>query len=351
MPSRSTRLPAPRHSLGRSRAWARLGRAALPLCLGLALGCGGRDATFEHGDPGALALIERALESSVLGKEHVAFAQLEAGLDEFPRSFELRREYAGCAVRTERLALGIEAFELLLAAEPEEVGVARSLAHACLSGGFLARAEAPIQWLSARADADAFDLDLASRLTFERGDLDAAASWAERARALAPEDPAVAFQLARVRVAAGDPETRAALERTLELDPGQTQARFALGTLELQTGHDEAGQRQLKLREEVRRLDGKAFRALAAKPRLEAARQLSRELPDWSAPLLEVARAQLELGQPKKAQETLRRAAELRPDSLERAELNYAAALARGEQASAAEWLAVWKEKSGRQDP
>lgn len=324
-------------------------RAVLVLLLAGAA-CSESRATFEHADPTGLARVEAALELSVLGNDHAAFQLLSAALEELPRSFEVRFEYASSAVRTERLALGIEAYEELWAAEPERLAVARNLAHASLSGGFLEHAAPPILWLSGRAEASGFDLDLASRLAFERGDLVAAEDWARKAVSRAPDNARAVFQLARVLLAAEDPGARGALERTLALDPGQTQARFALGTLELQSGNQQAGELQLAQRELLRRLKGADFRVLAAKPRLEVARQISRELPAWSEPLLEIARAQLELGQPKKAQETLERAAELRPDSLDRIELQYAAALARGERRNAREWLAIWKERSEHPD-
>lgn len=310
-------------------------------------GAGGTKPHFSRADPEALLVVDEATNLSASGQHLVAFAKLEAALALFPDSFELRLAYADAAARTERLALAIEAYEDLQAAEPKNPHIARKLAQTALSGGFLKPADRAVGLLLAQDEPAARDLQLASQLAFEHGDLEGAIKWADRAEAMAPDDPLVAYQLARSLVAKESGRAQAALERTLELDPGQAQARFALGTLLLQAGETQAGEAQLGLQAVIRKVANTKFASLDSEERLSRARRAARALPRWSRPQLEIARVQLERGQPKKALATLELATSLLPESLDLYELHYATALALGQKQAAKKWARLWKEHAG----
>jgi len=318
--------------------------------LTLVAACGGPSGdtpNFEHGDPEAQAVVDEALDLSAAGNHLFAFAKLEEALPVFPDSFELQLAFADAAARTERLAVAIETFEELLKAEPTNAALARKLAQTALSGGFLEPADRAVETLVTQDSPEATDYQLASQLAFEHGDLEVAIEWADRAAALAPTDPSVAYQLARSLVAQGNDRAQAALERTLVLDPGQAQARFSLGTLFLQAGDTEAGEAQLALQAVIRKIANKKYATLDAAERLARAQRAARALPTWSRPQLEIARIQLERGQPKKALLTLESAASLLPDSLDLYELHYATALALGQKKAAKKWARLWKQKAG----
>lgn len=281
------------------------------------------------------------------GDNEAAFQVLSSGLRDFPRSFELRAEYAMVAARTERSALAIETWEGLIAAGGSVRDLQRHLARASLAGGFLEHARAPIQSLIARQDAGAEAFDLASRLAFEAGDLERAVTMAREAVQRDTKNPRIAYQLARVLVAADDDAARDRLVRTLVLDPGHVQARFSLGTMDLQADRTSSGDEHLRLRGLVQRLAGKDFKTATPEARIAQAKAVAKELPNWSKPVLEIARAQLALGKPKKAQTTLQRAADLAPHDFDLSELHYAAALARNQKQVAKRWLGIWKRERG----
>jgi len=265
----------------------------------------------------------------------------------FPRSFEVRLEYARHAATAGNSAQALETFEALGAAAPDDRAVARRLCNLCLFVGQLDRAAAPLQRLLGADEPTAEDHVLAARLARARGDLTAALDFARTAVRAAPESAAAHHELARVLLEANAPDEAAAtaeLEAALALDPGLAEARFLLGTLLLQAGDELAGQRALDAGTLAEQLTSADFRARPAEERLQRAHQLAARIPDWSRPWLEVARAELELGRPKKAELSLARAGELRPDDVERLKLLFAAAKAAGRTQLADQRLAAWRE-------
>ncbi|HVZ43474.1 MAG TPA: protein-glutamate O-methyltransferase CheR [Ramlibacter sp.] len=99
----------------------------------------------------------------------------------------------------------------------------------------------------ADADADAATLAARARGAADRGDLEAALAWCERAVAADKMNPrwhylnaSILQELGRAREAA------AALRRTLYLDPGHALAHVALGTLARRAGLAEASARHLR---------------------------------------------------------------------------------------------------------
>lgn len=304
----------------------------------MAAACGGGP-RFEHDEPEAVAALNAALAS---GEGLQTLKELRA---RYPNSFEVQLEYARRAASAGNNAQAIEVFEALAEDDPTSATVARKLAALCLFVGQLERAAAPIGALMAEDPAPA-DLVLAARLAHARGDLKDAEALTQRALAAAPDDNSAHFVLAQVLFDGDDPGSEAVRDELLAAllgDPGLAEAHYALGTWYLQAGDEAAGGRQLEAATLVDELTSKAFLDAPAKERMQRAYQIGARLPTWSAPMLEVARAELELGRPKKAEASLGRAAKLVPQTPERHKLLFAAAKARGEEALAAERFEAWR--------
>jgi Flp pilus assembly protein TadD len=111
------------------------------------------------------------------------------------------------------------------AAEADSVQQARAL----LEAGRAQEAAQMLERLAARAPRDPAPLVELGRLEIGRGRFAEAAAHLERARALAP-DPHTDSLLAHAFLQMNRmPEARAALERTLALDPGDAGSRYNLG--------------------------------------------------------------------------------------------------------------------------
>ena len=187
---------------------------------------------------------------------------------------------------------------------------------------------------------------LAARLAHASGDLAGAERAARAAVAARSNSSAAHHELALVLLELeplDEAAARAELEAALALDPGLAEAHYALGTLLLQMGAEAPGQRALEASALVHELDSPAFGKLPPTKRIQRAYQIGARLPSWSRPLIEIARAELELGRPKKAESTLERAATLAPNDPERHKLLYATAKATGNKALAQKRLTAWR--------
>lgn len=327
---------------------------ALVLALLLAGACGeGAPSGLEPAGPEAQALAEGVADALVSGDSHGAFARAEAALELFPGARELHVELAHAAAATNRPGLAIETWNALLpgAAPDERLRLQRRIAHEALTHGLVAEAAAAVADLAALPAPEAFDHLLLSLDAFERGALDAALAHARRGQELDPRDATLAYQVARCELTLELPAARASLERTLELDPGQDRAYFNLAQLAIERGDEAAADELFARQNTIRELTRKAFTSLPPKQRLQLAGKIARELPEWSLPAIEIAQAQLELGQPRRTQETLEEARQKRPFNLRTIELSYAAARARNQENEARQWLRRWRQASGLEAP
>lgn len=321
----------------------------LALCLASLFACGG-DAQLEPAGPEALTLADQVAEQLLGGDAHGAFAAAGAALALYPRARELHVEYAQAAVATNRPGLAIDTWQTLRdsASSPaERHRLEQQIAHEALTHGLVERAATAVAALRALPEPGAFDLLLISLDAFERGELERALTAARAGRALDARDATLAYQLARAELALGQDQARATLQATLELDPGQDRAYFNLAQLDIEAGADASAEAALAKQATVRELTRKSFTDLNPKQRIQLASKVARELPEWSLPHIEIAAAQLELGQPRKAQETLDIARVKRPFNLRTIELSYAAARASNQPKEARAWLKRWREATG----
>jgi len=300
--------------------------------------CGGGP-TFEHGLPEANAALDAALEA---GSGMAAFESL---LARYPSSYEVKLEYAHRAASAGNNAQALQTFEELSRADSADKAAARKLAALCLFVGQLDRAAVPIaSLLLDQPTSD--DQVLAARLAHARGDLVEAEARGRAAVAADSKNSAAHFELALILLDGEAPESpavEAELKAALASDPGLAEAHYALGTWLLQADDEAAGKRQLETSQLARELTAPAFLKVAPQERMQRAYQIGARLPKWSQPLLEIARAELELGRPKKAEASLALAAKLVPNTPERAKLLYATAKARGDQAQAKKRLKEWR--------
>lgn len=293
---------------------------------------------FERANPEALAAIEKALETN---------APLDELVARYPNSYEVRFESARRAATSGNSALAIETFEELGADAPDDLVLARRLCNLCLFVGQLDRAEVPLARLLDRPQPSSEDRVLAARLARARGDLPGATTHARAAVLQDPSSSRAHHELALVLLESTTPDERTAtaeLRAALALDPGSTDAHFTLGTLLLQAGGEDEGRRALEASALTQELGSASFRRLPVASRQQRAHQIAARLPNWSRPWLEIARAELELGRPKRAEVSLARAAELLPDDVERYKLLYAAAKAAGKSQLATQRLAAWRQ-------
>ena len=303
-----------------------------------------------RGDAAALARVEVALEHLAGGRRPDALATLEACLDAHPGSLEANLEYARLAATSGHTAPALATYERLHAADPTDDGVARGLARLALFLGREDLAGRAADVLAADASSSAADLALAAEVALAAGDVPLARSRAEAAVERDPMDPAAHHQLALAMLEELD-DTLATgpvqntLRVAVHLDPGRTEARHLLATLLMQVGKEELGRGLLDANALIAELGSAEYAALGPRPRMKRAREVADDLPTWSRPALEIARAQLALGQAAKAEETLVGAMDLRPRSLELYKLRYAAALARADAKAADNWLERWNLK------
>ncbi|MDF1800162.1 MAG: hypothetical protein P1V81_13365 [Planctomycetota bacterium] len=342
--------------------------AAACLLAGVALlgACaGGTDPTgaaFVRADAEAVAEVAVALERLAGGDRAGAFATLEAVVARHPDSYEAQLEFARLAATNGSTAPALAAYQALFAANlaagvPHDPSVARGLTRLAL---FLGQTDVAVEASASLAGpgATAADLALAARAAFESGDPATARLHAEAAVAADPRDAEAHHQLALALLelpgAAVDATqttgAQASLRKAIQEDPGRIEARFLLGTLMLQADDTIRGERLLEVTELVRELDTPGFLALEPRARIRRARQIAEEVPAWSRPLLEVARAQLALGQPAKADETLAEAMQLKPKTLELYKLRYAAAIARNDPKAQKNWLQRWTDKRSQDE-
>lgn len=331
------------------------------------LACGGGAPPHDHvevagsvvrDDPTAVAAVDGALELLVSGDRAGAHAALTAALDRHPDSYEALLEHARLGAALGDTAPALATYQRLFLADPADVPVARGLARLAL---FLGRVDlaGPAADALAGPDAAAGDLALAAEVALAAGDVELARTRAEEATRVDPKHPDGHHQLALALLegaALGGPDATAtdqvqvALRKAIHQDPGRVEARHLLGTLLLQGDAEARGTRLLDSIELVRELEDPAFAAGDPAERIQRARAIGVELPGWSRPQLEVARAQLALGQPVKADATLAEAMAKRPRLLELYKLRYAAALARGDTKAERNWLERWTEQRSQDD-
>lgn len=324
--------------LDRPRFWAAAGLLALAACAD-------RPAFVTAGVE-AQALADRVAELLMTGDTHGAFEAANQALLIYPEVRELHEELAHAAVATNRPALAIETWQALLASttDPaERHALNQSIGFEALTHGLVELGASAIAELRTLPDPSASDCLLMSLDAFERGALDEALDAAQTGADKDPRDATLAYQVARVELALGRDSARAALERTIELDPGQDRAHFNLGQLAMERGDDAAAEAALASQARIRQLTKQSFVEMPPKVRLQLATEVASDMPTWSLPLIEIAQAQLELGQPRKTQETLERAREAQPFSVRLIELSYAAARARGQEIEARMWLQRWR--------
>jgi len=344
--------------------------AAVCLLAGVALlgACAGDSdqapTSFVRADAEAVAEVAVALERLASGDRVGAFATLEAVVARHPESYEAQLEYARLAATSGSTAPALAAYQALFAADapagtagPSDPSVARGLTRLAL---FLGQTEVAVEASASLTGpgATAADLALAARAAFESGEPAAAKLHAEAAVAADPRDAEAHHQLALALLelpgAAEDAtqtaEAQASLRKAIQEDPGRIEARFLLGTLMLQADDVVRGERLLEVTDLVRELDTPGFQALDPRTRIRRARTIAEEVPAWSRPLLEVARAQLALGQPAKADETLAEAMQLKPKTLELYKLRYAAAIARNDPKAQKNWLERWTDKRSQDE-
>jgi predicted Zn-dependent protease len=324
--------------LDRPRFWAAAGLLWLAACAD--------QPAFTVAGAEAQALADRIAELLMTGDTHGAFEAANQALVVYPKARALHEELAHAAVATNRPALAIETWQALLAetTDPtERHALNQSIGFEALTHGLVELGADAIAELRTAPEPSAADLLLMSLDAFERGALDEALDAAQIGAAMDPRDATLAYQVARLELALGRDSARAALERTIELDPGQDRAHFNLGQLAMERGDDAAAEVALASQARIRQLTKQSFSELPPKARQQLASEIASDMPTWSIPLIEIAQAQLELGQPRKAQETLERAREAQPFSVRIIELSYAAARARGQEKDARMWLQRWR--------
>ena len=313
--------------------------------------CGPSDG-LEPGPPEARTIADGVAELLLTGNDHGAFEAAKTGLEAFPTARELHAEYARAAVATDRPQLALDTWERMLASAEDEAArrdLWRSIAGQALASGLVQQAADAIAALRAVPDPSAYDRLLISLDAFERGELDRALDVARTGLDGAPNDALLAYQVARIELVLGRPDAEASLRRVIELDPGQDRAYFNLAQLALERGDDAAAEAALAKQTEVRELTRASFAALGPKARIRRAEEIAAALPTWSLPWVEIAQAQLELGQPRRAQETLDEARARSPFTARIVELAYAAARSRGEELEARKLLQRWRALVGQE--
>ncbi len=297
-----------------------------------------------RGDADALAVAQAAVELVAEGNRPAAVAKLEAAIERYPHSYELRFEFARVASNSRFTAPALDTFELLMAADPDDLDVPRNYARLAIYVGQFVRAKEPIAHLLAAQDPTSEDFAVAASLALALGDSTGATSAAENAIKADAKNASAYHLLGKSILDTGGSESDAlaALATALEIDPGLDAARFSYGTLLLQKG-SERGQAELARWQASSSLTGPEFTGSKSEERLALARKVSKALPTWSLPWIEIARCQLELGQPRKAEESLAIAFKRAPFTLECYKLSYAAARAQNDSKNAALWLDRWK--------
>ena len=322
--------------------------AALLLALAA---CGPGDA-LEPGPPEARTIADGVAELLLTGNDHGAFEAATTGLEAFPTARELHAEYARAAVATDRPQLALDTWERMLASAEDDAArrdLQRNIAGQALASGLVEEAAAAIAALRAAPDPSPYDQLLISLDAFERGELERALDVARAGLAAARADALLAYQVARTELALGRPGAEASLRRVIELDPGQDRAYFNLAQLALERGDDAAAEAALAKQAEVRELTRASFAALGPKARIRRAEEIAAALPTWSLPWVEIAQAQLELGQPRRTQETLDEARARSPFTARLVELAYAAARSRGQELEARKLLKRWRALAGQE--
>jgi tetratricopeptide (TPR) repeat protein len=310
----------------------------------VSVACCGGGPHLTRGDADAIAAAQAAVDLVATGNRPSAITKLEAAIERYPKSYELRFEFARVASNSRFTAPALDTFEMLMIEDPGDLDVPRNYARLATFTGQLERAKAPIAVLLGAAQPSSADYTAAARLAFELGDTGGAKAAAEKAIAKDSGNADAHLLLGKSLLEAGgdDQNAMAVLAKALELNPGLTAARYAYGTLLLQTGN-EAGRSELDRWETSLFLASPDFTLMKVGERVELSRVASKALPNWSLPWVEIARAQLELGQPRKAEESLLIAFKRAPITLEIFKLSYAAARAQNDSKNADLWLKRWK--------
>jgi tetratricopeptide (TPR) repeat protein len=319
------------------RSWA-----GLALLLVLCAGCG-RTAKLTRGDTAALALAQAAVELLAEGDRPGAIEKLNAAIQRYPLSYELRFEYARVASNSRFTAPALDTFALLMDEDPSDLDVPRNYARLAIYLGQLDRASEPIARLMASSNPTSADYTVSASLAFALGDSERARQTAGHAIAQDDSNAEAYSLLGKSIIEAGgdDAEALAALATAIGLNPGLGSARYAYGTLMIQTG-DEGGRGELERWKTCTSLKGADFKRSEIAQRLSNSKEASRVIPEWSTPWIEIARAQLELGQPRKAQESLAIAFKALPVTNEMYKLSYSAARAQNDTKNAELWLKRW---------
>ena len=126
----------------------------------------------------------------------------------------------------------LAAFELHLAAEPDNASIRRDIARTKLAMGDYEAAQTELAAAASGLDASKEDLYNLGELEFAKGAVDAAAEWYEKAAMVDPSWAKPVFKLALVALNKGDMETaKQHFQKVVEIDPSSEEGAQASATL------------------------------------------------------------------------------------------------------------------------
>jgi tetratricopeptide (TPR) repeat protein len=126
----------------------------------------------------------------------------------------------------------LSAFEMRLAADPDDENVKADIARTRLAMGDFAAAQEELAAAASGLDASREDLYNLGELEFAQGAVDAAAGWYEKAAMVDPNWAKPIFKLALVALNKGDMEgAKEHFRRVVELDPSSEEGSQASATL------------------------------------------------------------------------------------------------------------------------
>ena len=126
----------------------------------------------------------------------------------------------------------LSAFEMRLAADPDDENVKTDIARTRLAMGDFAAAQEELAAAASGLDASREDLYNLGELEFAQGAVDAAAGWYEKAAMVDPNWAKPIFKLALVALNKGDMEgAKEHFRRVVELDPSSEEGSQASATL------------------------------------------------------------------------------------------------------------------------